>query len=281
MKILAFECSTATASVAVSDNGRILGESSIEASRRHTEQLLPMADVLLSSLGLTLDDISAFACSIGPGSFTGVRIGAATVKGLAFGSGKPCVGTSSLTSLAYCHADAENGTLICPVIGCRRGNVYNSLFELRDGNPIRLCDDRMISCTELAEELISLGKPVTLCGDETAAISALCSDDLIIPTARSPLPSAVGVALLADKLLHDRADCADHTRDDCDCTDNEHTYNKHTDNFCAAHTHTDNDRFDGDRADSAMSADEYTDLTLFPDYFRPCQAERERLGMGD
>lgn len=234
-----------------------------------------MADVLLSSLGLTLGDISAFACSIGPGSFTGVRIGAATVKGLAFDSGKPCVGTSSLTSLAYCHADAENGTLICPVIGCRRGNVYNSLFELRDGKPVRLCDDRMISCTELAEELISLGKPVTLCGDETAAISALCSDDLIIPTARSPLPSAVGVALLADKLLHDRSHAAR------DCTDNEHTYNKHTDNFCAAHTHTDNECSDGERADSAMSADEYTDLTIFPDYFRPCQAERERLGMGD
>lgn len=234
-----------------------------------------MADDLLSSLGLTLGDISAFACSIGPGSFTGVRIGAATVKGLAFGSGKPCVGTSSLTSLAYCHADAENGTLICPVIGCRRGNVYNSLFELRDSKPVRLCDDRMKSCTELAEELISLGKPVTLCGDETAAISALCSDDIIIPTARSPLPSAVGVALLADKLLHDRSHAAR------DCTDNEHTYNKHTDNFCAAHTHTDNECSDGERADSAMSADEYTDLTIFPDYFRPCQAERERLGMGD
>lgn len=275
MKILAFECSTATASVAVSNNGRILGESSVEASRHHTEQLLPMADDLLSSLGLTLGDISAFACSIGPGSFTGVRIGAATVKGLAFGSDKPCVGTSSLTSLAYCHADAENGTLICPVIGCRRGNVYNSLFELRDGKPVRLCDDRMISCTELAEELISLGKPVTLCGDETAAISALCSDDLIIPTACSPLPSAVGVALLADKLLHDRSHAAR------DCTDNEHTYNKHTDNFCAAHTHTDNECFDGERTDSAMSADKYTDLTIFPDYFRPCQAERERLGMGD
>ena len=73
MKILAFECSTATASVAVGDNGKIIGESSMEASRRHSEQLLPMADELLASLGLTLADIGALACSVGPGSFTGVR----------------------------------------------------------------------------------------------------------------------------------------------------------------------------------------------------------------
>ena len=179
MKILAFECSTATASVAVGDNGKIIGESSMEASRRHSEQLLPMADELLASLGLTLADIGALACSVGPGSFTGVRIGAATVKGLAFGSSRPCVGTSSLTSLAYCHSNSEDGTIICPVIGCRRGNVYNALYRVCGGEITRLCDDRMISCTELAEELISRGEQVIICGDEVPAVTALCPDDIV------------------------------------------------------------------------------------------------------
>ena len=239
MKILAFECSTATASVAVGDNGKIIGEGSMEASRRHSEQLLPMADKLLSSLGLTLADIGALACSIGPGSFTGVRIGAATVKGLAFGSSRPCVGTSSLTSLAYCHSDAEDGTIICPVIGCRRGNVYNALYRVCGGEITRLCDDRMISCTELAEELISRGEHVIVCGDEISAVTALCPDDIVRTTNGDLLPSASGVALLADKLLRERD------------------------------------------LSGAPNETEYTDLTLSPDYFRPCQAERERLGMAD
>ena len=237
MKILAFECSTATASVAVGDNGKIIGESSMEASRRHSEQLLPMADELLASLGLTLADIGALACSVGPGSFTGVRIGAATVKGLAFGSSRPCVGTSSLTSLAYCHSNSEDGTIICPVIGCRRGNVYNALYRVCGGEITRLCDDRMISCTELAEELISRGEQVIICGDEVPAVTALCPDDIVYTKNSNPLPSASGVALLADKLLRER------------------------------------------NASGTPCENEYTDLTLSPDYFRPCQAERERLGI--
>ena len=124
-----------------------------------------MVKAALSVTGRTVDDIDLFACTAGPGSFTGVRIGAATVKGLAFGRGKPCVGVSTLASLAL-NASAEVG-LICPAMNARREQVYNALFT-SDGQAVsRLCPDRALAIAELGEELATLHPelPVYLVGD--------------------------------------------------------------------------------------------------------------------
>ena len=104
------------------------------------------------------------ACSAGPGSFTGVRIGVSTVKGLGFDSDIPCIGVSTLEALAYNLIGFDG--ILCPVMNARRNQVYNALFECRNGVLTRLCDDRAIALTELDDELVARGEsPVYLVGD--------------------------------------------------------------------------------------------------------------------
>ena len=113
---------------------------------------------------MTADDVDLFACAKGPGSFTGVRIGAATVKGLAFGKDKPSLGVSTLEALAY-NLRGFSG-ILCPVMNARRSQVYNALFRAENGKLQRLCPDRAISLSELSEELAAYGDtPVYLSGD--------------------------------------------------------------------------------------------------------------------
>ena len=163
MKILALESSALTASVAVCDGEQLLGEYTLNNGNTHSETLLPMTESLLGSLGLSVSDIDLFAASIGPGSFTGIRIGVATLKGLAFGSQKPCVGVSTLEAMAY-NLSVPNG-LICPVMNARRKQVYTALFRNNGGSMERLMPDSAISIAELDELLASYDEPVYLVGD--------------------------------------------------------------------------------------------------------------------
>ena len=163
MKILAFDSTSLTASVAVCEDERLLGEITLNNGNTHSETLLPMAEQLFRMLSITADDIDIFAASSGPGSFTGVRIGVATVKGLAFGRNKPCVGISTLEALAY-NLRAYKG-IICPVMNARRGQVYTAIFE-SDGKEIkRLSEDMAIAATELDLKLFALSSDVYLVGD--------------------------------------------------------------------------------------------------------------------
>ncbi|MBR2613694.1 MAG: tRNA (adenosine(37)-N6)-threonylcarbamoyltransferase complex dimerization subunit type 1 TsaB, partial [Clostridia bacterium] len=114
MKILAVDSSALVASAALCEDGKLLAEYTVNNKNTHSETLLPMIESLLSFFSLDVKDIDLFAVSSGPGSFTGVRIGAATVKGLAFASGKACVGVSTLEALAY-NLRFHRG-LICPVM---------------------------------------------------------------------------------------------------------------------------------------------------------------------
>ncbi|MBQ7500993.1 MAG: tRNA (adenosine(37)-N6)-threonylcarbamoyltransferase complex dimerization subunit type 1 TsaB [Clostridia bacterium] len=147
MKILALDSTALTSTAAIAEDGKPLAVCSVTYKLNHSATLLPMIDSLFLSTGLTAGDIDIFAYSSGPGSFTGVRIGAATIKGLAFGKDKPCVPVSSLEALAY-NLTGFDG-IICPVMDARRGQVYNALFENGD----RVCEDRVITLAELSEEL--------------------------------------------------------------------------------------------------------------------------------
>ncbi len=163
MKILAFDTSATIASVALCEDTKLLAEYTVNNGNTHSETLLPMIEALLAQFSLSVSDIDLFAVSSGPGSFTGVRIGAATLKGLAFASDKPCVGVSTL------HAIAENLSvckgLICPVMNARRSQVYTALFR-SDGKVLeRLMPDSAISIAELDEKLAAFGEPVYFSGD--------------------------------------------------------------------------------------------------------------------
>ena len=119
MKILSLDSTAIVSTVAICENERLLAQFTINNGNTHSETLLPMIEASLKVLKLTVDDIDLFACSAGPGSFTGVRIGASTVKGLAFNKNKPCAPVSSLDALAHNLLYADG--IVCPVMNARRG----------------------------------------------------------------------------------------------------------------------------------------------------------------
>lgn len=163
MLTLAFESSAKAASVALVEDGRLISQYSQCSALTHSRTLLPMAEDMLKNAELELAKIDLFAVAHGPGSFTGIRIGVSTVKGLAWAAGKPCVGVSTLEAMAW-HGLAAGG-YICPVMDARRSQVYNALFKIEGGKPQRLCEDRPIALADLAGELQNLDTPVFLVGD--------------------------------------------------------------------------------------------------------------------
>ena len=165
MLILAFESSAKAASAALVKDGRLISQYSQCSGLTHSRTLLPMGEDMLKNAELKLSDVDLIAVAHGPGSFTGIRIGVSMVKGLAWAADKACVGVSTLEALAW-HGLAAGG-YICPVMDARRNQVYNALFEIVDGRPLRLTEDRPIALAELIEEVKALPAPVFLVGDGT------------------------------------------------------------------------------------------------------------------
>jgi tRNA threonylcarbamoyladenosine biosynthesis protein TsaB len=161
MFIFAIDTTATTVSAALTEDERLISQFTLNKTLTHSETLLPMVHSIFDTAHFDINDIDLFACSAGPGSFTGVRIGVATIKGLAFGSKKPCVGVSALEALAYNYNGIVTQAVICPVMDARRGQVYNALF--RGGE--RLTPDRPISLADLAAELNTLASPVYFTGD--------------------------------------------------------------------------------------------------------------------
>lgn len=167
MKILSLDSTALTATVALCEDEHLVGLYTLNSGSTQSETLLPMVESMMHMMGWQMDDVDLFACSRGPGSFTGVRIGAATIKGLAFGSDKPCIGVSTLEALAY-HLKELGGqkdAILCPVMNARRGQVYNALFRTSGGVITRLCDDRALAISALEEELATFDLPIYLSGD--------------------------------------------------------------------------------------------------------------------
>lgn len=166
MLILAFESSAKPASAALVKDGQLLSQYTQCSALTHSRTLLPMAEDMLKNAELRLSDVDLIAVAHGPGSFTGIRIGVSTVKGLAWAAEKPCVGVSTLEAMAW-HGLAVGG-YICPVMDARRSQVYNALFKIENGRPVRMIEDRPIALEELAKEVTALGAPVFLIGDGAA-----------------------------------------------------------------------------------------------------------------
>lgn len=151
MKILAIDCADKSASCAIVDNGKVISSSFVSAGLTHSRTLMPMVNAMLLNSEQTLQDIDCFAVTAGPGSFTGLRIGIAAVKGMAYGCDKPCAGVSTLYAAALGVANMSG--IICAVMDARCNQVYNALFSSDGKTLTRLCDDRALMCAELEAEL--------------------------------------------------------------------------------------------------------------------------------
>ena len=163
MKILALDSTAVVGTVALCEDQKLIAHYTLNTGNTHSQTLLPMIESALRSAEWEIDDLDLFAVSNGPGSFTGVRIGVATIKGLAFGKDIPCAGVSTLEALAY-NLRYYTG-ILCPVMNARRAQVYNALFSCENGVLTRLCPDRAIAIADLDAELAAMQQPVYLVGD--------------------------------------------------------------------------------------------------------------------
>ena len=171
MKILALETSAKSVSCAVVEDGAPLASAYQCTGLTHSRTLLPMVDAMLKNADLTIETIDAIAIAAGPGSFTGLRIGIAAVKGLAWAADKPCLGISTLEAMAENIAHL-NG-LVVGAMDARRAQVYNAVFEAKDGVLTRLTPDRAISLEELCAQLTGKDQPITVLGDGACFASAI------------------------------------------------------------------------------------------------------------
>ena len=167
MKILAVDTSAICASVAVTQDGKILSESSINTGLTHSRTLMPMIDSALKNGEISLDSIDVFACSVGPGSFTGIRIGVAAIKGLCDALSKKCVPVSTLEALAY-NLTGRQCTAVS-VMDARCNQVYCGIFSVDGDTVTRLTDDMAIKIDDLApmlkdyENVIFVGDGAKIC----------------------------------------------------------------------------------------------------------------------
>lgn len=176
MKILAVDTSATAASVAVAEENKLIGEFSINTALTHSQTLMPMVEELLKNTGLSVNDIDAVAVNAGPGSFTGVRIGVAAVKGIAFPKNLPCVSVSTLESMAY--NMLGNDCIVCSVMDARCSQVYNALFRVNGCSVTRMTDDRALSLTDLKNELQNINEKVILVGDGAVLCSEFLGEEL-------------------------------------------------------------------------------------------------------
>lgn len=198
MIILALDSTAKAAAVALLDGEKLLAKEMHDDAGTHSCTLLPMVERLLAENFLTVDDIDLFAASAGPGSFTGVRIGAATVKGLAFGRNKPCAAVSALHALAY-NLRGSDG-VVCALMDARRGQFYTAFFKVEGGKVTRLTPDAAKSGAEIAAEAKAYGQ-VTLVGDGAEVAQPFFAGcDVLLAPKENLLADGESVALCALEL---------------------------------------------------------------------------------
>lgn len=202
MLILAFETSAKAASVALLEDGKLLGESYQNTGLTHSQTIMVMAEDLLKQCGKTVADLSGIGVANGPGSFTGIRIGVAAAKGFAWGAELPCCGVSTLEAMAVSLGVWQG--YVCPVMDARRSQVYNALFHVDCGKYTRIREDRAISLLELGEDVKKLSEPVFLVGDGSVLCYNALSEmvpGLVLPPEHRLHQRAAGVALEAERML--------------------------------------------------------------------------------
>jgi tRNA threonylcarbamoyladenosine biosynthesis protein TsaB len=197
MRVLAAHTTTPTLSVAFTEGGRVLGERTLPPGREHLENLAPMIRELAARLRISLEALDGFGVAIGPGSFSGIRIGLAAMKGMALALEKPVVGISSLAVLAT--QGLSDGDAGASVIDARRGEMYVAAYKKLENRLIELCSPELIPLAQLGRYCEALPKGLILCGG--AIVDGLEAE--IPNVARTVLatPSAAVCAMMAAQRL--------------------------------------------------------------------------------
>jgi tRNA threonylcarbamoyladenosine biosynthesis protein TsaB len=163
MKVLAIDTSSLVASAAILDDEKLVAEYIVNHKKTHSEQLMPIIEQVLESCQMDIEEIDAIAVASGPGSFTGLRIGAATAKGLAHALNKPVIGIPTLDGLAFNLPYCEG--IICPIMDARRNQVYTALYRWEQGNFYQIKQHSAVPMKELVEELKESEEIVVFLGD--------------------------------------------------------------------------------------------------------------------
>ena len=194
--ILGIDSSAITAGCALYDGGRLIAEQFLNTKHTHSQTLLPMVESMMKSAEVSLADVDSIAVTAGPGSFTGLRIGIASVKGMAMGAGKPCIEVSTLEAIAYNFVGVDG--VICCAMDARCSQVYNALFKSENGVITRLCEDRAIKCADLYEELKKLGGGVILAGDGAELLHEATERSFTLAPVSLRYQRGLGVCLAAE-----------------------------------------------------------------------------------
>lgn len=186
MRILGIESSSLVASVAIVTDGILTAEYTVNLKKTHSQTLLPMIDTMISMLEIKLDTIDAIAVSAGPGSFTGLRIGSATGKGLGLALDKPLIHIPTVDAMAY--NLYGNSSLICPIMDARRNQVYTGLYHFSDGFEIVKAQCAQ-DIEELAEEINAMGEKVVFLGDGVPVYRDILREAITVPMEFAPAHS--------------------------------------------------------------------------------------------
>lgn len=199
MKILAIDSSGLVASAAVADDERVLGEYTIHYKKTHSQTLLPMIDEVLRMLEMEPQEVDAIAVAAGPGSFTGLRIGCATAKGLGLALDKPVISIPTVDGLAYNLAGC--GALVCPLMDARRNQAYTGIYEFHGFQMQKLVEQCAVGIDEIIEKVNTFGRDVIFLGDGVPVSAAFIMEHCKVPYTFAPAhlnrQRAAAVAVLA------------------------------------------------------------------------------------
>ena len=201
MNILMIDTSGPACGVALSRDGKLVCELELTSGMTHSQRMMPMVDSALSMSGMTVGEIDLFGAVVGPGSFTGVRIGVSTVKALAHATGKPCGGVDALEALAA-NAVGFDG-VVCPILDARAQQVYGAMFGA-GFPPVRLMEDEAMKLTAYLDRVEATGQRALFLGDGAAAFEApirkrLGERAVFAPMQHAGLRAASALALLSHR----------------------------------------------------------------------------------
>lgn len=184
MKILGLDSSGIVASVAVVEDDILVAEYTVNYKKTHSQTLLPMLDEIAKMTELDLNTIDAIAVAAGPGSFTGLRIGSATAKGLGLALKKPLVAVPTVEGLAYNLYDTQG--LICPIMDARRKQVYTGIYRFEDHRLVTVEDQMAVPMEEMITKLNAYQQPVTFLGDGVSVFKDMIAEKLTVPYTFAP-----------------------------------------------------------------------------------------------
>lgn len=199
MKVLALDSSSIVATVALIDEERVIGEIIINHKKNHSEKLMPIIQQLLDGVEEKIEDVDAFGVCIGPGSFTGIRIGMSTAKALAQAGSKPLIGISTLEGLAF-QLPYSRG-VICPILDAQRNQIYTGLYKWEGDQLFSIEEDQAIGAEEWIEKIKDRTEDIHLVGDGIVKFSSLFQEKLGEKVSIAPsivrMPRASSIASLA------------------------------------------------------------------------------------